>query len=157
MEIHDDGNGIRVAWVDPVFISVFYGKPTVAALDFLSSMQSQAIGGEGVFANITILSPSSGLEMGADARKRAQEIQNATVERRVANVSLILGDGFFAAVARNIIAGVQMFAPRRHPWLVTGDLEEALTFLSTALTTHGRPMDRPRVEAGLRSLIAALK
>ena len=111
VDIHDDGQGVRVVWLEPVFVSVFYGKPTVAALDFLVSIQSKAIGSEGPFANITILSPSLGLEMPADARKRAQEIQNETSDRRVANVSLLLGTGFFAAIARNIIAGVQMLAP----------------------------------------------
>ena len=71
-------------------------------------------------------------------------------------MSLLLGTGFFAAIARNIIAVVQMLAPRRFPWLVTNDLEEAITFVTTAMNGHGCTIDRPRLEAGLTSLIKAL-
>lgn len=145
----DDGNGVRVAFGGNVFVSFFYGPPTAQRLGWLFENESRWIADVPRFSAISIIDPRTGREMSAEARARAKEITQALNGRMVASCTVVEATGFFAAVVRSVIAGVQIFSDRRTAWNVLTNTEDALSFIQGAHAKESAPFDLDAARAAV--------
>lgn len=128
-EVIDDGSGVRLACAGGVFLSFFYGPPTVERLDFLFEHEKRLVADAPRFSSISVVDPRVGREMPSDARHRARDITQYFNERMVASCTVVQGSGFFPAMVRSVLAGIQLLSSRKVSWHVASSPEEAVQFV----------------------------
>lgn len=148
-ELFVQDNGLALATCGRVFVDVFYAPPTVARLDELHRHQRALVDRVGRHAVLSIIDPSVGKEMGDDARKRARAISLEMESHTIGHSFIVLGSGFFSAMARSIIAGIQLVSRTKAPWRVTSDPNDGITFVADLVRAEGSVVD----EVALRALV----
>jgi hypothetical protein len=146
-----DGGGVRVGFTKNIFVSFFYAPPTVERLEWLFDHEKRAVGAM-TFSAIAFVDPRVGKEMTSDARKKAKEIADYWVDRMAASVTVVQGTGFFPAMVRSVLAGVQLLSERKIAWHVAGDGEDAIAFVKGVHAKRAMPFD----EAATRALCASI-
>ncbi|MDP2343008.1 MAG: hypothetical protein Q8O67_18775 [Deltaproteobacteria bacterium] len=71
----------------------------------------------------------------------------------IASALIVLGDGFFAAMVRSVVAGVQLFAGPKHPWKVFGDVDVGLVWAIAELEKHRKTAVLEDLRACARTLL----
>jgi hypothetical protein len=145
-------NGLALATCGRVFVDVFYAPPTVVRLDELYRQQCALVDRVGRHAVLSIIDPGVGKEMGDDARKRARAISLEMEPHTIGHSFIVLGNGFFSAMARSIIAGIQLVSRTKAPWRVTSDPNDGVTFVAELVRAEGGVVD----DVALRALVERL-
>jgi hypothetical protein len=140
-ELFLQDDAIAIASCGPLFINVFYGPATVARIEELGRHQRDHVKRMRRHAVLSLIDPGVGKEMGDDARKAARALSDEMVPHVAAHCFVVLGTGFFAALARSVIAGVQLLTRSKGPWRVTSDATEGLAFLAGILRSEGISVD----------------
>jgi hypothetical protein len=148
-ELFVQDNGLALATCGRVFVNAFYAPPTVARLEELHRHQRAMVDRVGRHAVLSVIDPGVGKEMGDDARKRARAISLDMEPFTVGHSFIVLGNGFFAAMARSIIAGIQLVSRTKAPWRVTSDANDGITFIVDQVRQDGGTVD----EAALRAIV----
>jgi hypothetical protein len=149
MQFVDDGTGLRAAFAGNVYMSFFYGAPTVERLNFLFEHESRCVAGLSSFSAISVVDPRTGRDMSKEARKRASEISLALKGRMLASVTVVEGAGFFPALVRSVLAGIQIFSDREIVWHVSTSTDDALDFVVALHEKRGAPIVPERARAAL--------
>jgi hypothetical protein len=139
-ELFVQDRGLALATCGRVFIDAFYAPPTVARLDELYRHERALVDRVGRHAVLSIIDPGVGKEMGDDARKRARAISLEMEEHTIGHAFIVLGNGFFAAMARSIIAGIQLVSRTKAPWRVTSDANDGITFVADLARAEVGPL-----------------
>jgi hypothetical protein len=148
-EFADDGEGMRCAFASGVFVSFIYAAPTRARMDFLFEHESRWTAPLQQFSAISIVDPRVGKEMTSDARARAKEITEAMRGKMIVSCIVIEGSGFFPALVRSVLAGIQLMSSRKVTAHVTTHLDDALAHVVTAHAAAGVPIDPMAVRQAL--------
>lgn len=146
-------NGLALATCGRIFVDVFYAPPTVARLDELHRHQRALVDRVGRHAVLSIIDPGVGKEMGDDARKRARAIALEMEPHTIGHSFVVLGNGFFSAMARSIIAGIQLVSRAKAPWRVTSDPNDGITFIIDLVRAEGGTVD----EDALRTMVERVR
>jgi hypothetical protein len=141
MLVEDDGSGIRVAFGGHVFASCFYGPPTVERLNFLFEHEKRWVSSLPKFSSIAVVDPRIGKEMNGEARKRAAEIAGHFKDKMAASITVVPGTGFFPAMVRSVMAGIQLMSDRKIKWHIANDTADALRFVEDVHTQQKLPLD----------------
>jgi hypothetical protein len=141
MQFADDHVGVRIAFAGNVFVSFFYGPPTVERLNFLFENETRWVANAKYFSAVSIIDPRTGKDMPASARTRAKEITQALTGRMLASATVVEGTGFFPALVRSVTAGIQIFSDRQVKWNVSTNTEDALAFIVALHTKLGVEVD----------------
>ena len=73
----------------------------------------------------------------------------------IASVTVVEGNGFFPAMVRSVIAGIQLFSKRSALKLhVAGDIEAAVTLAKATASQHDLTVDVAAVTAAIELLVA---
>ena len=144
--------GLGLAMSGSVFINMLYGPPTVALLEEIIRVQRKEMT-HARHAILTIIDPRVGKEMPAAARQRAREISNEMEPHTMCNCFIVVGTGFFAAMVRSVVAGIQLFSKQKHPWKVTSGLDEAVPWLTELLATEGKAIDTDDLRAAATAIM----
>lgn len=145
--------GIGLALSGSVFINMLYGPPTAALLDELVLVQRKEMT-TGRHAILTLIDPRVGKEMPAAARLRAKEISDEMEPYTMCNCFVVIGTGFFAAMVRSVVAGIQLFSSQKHPWKVTSGIDEALPWLTALVLAEKREIDASDLRAAVEVIIS---
>jgi hypothetical protein len=137
----DDGTGVRLAYGGYVFVSFWYGPPTVERLDFLFDHERRWVDRVEKFSAISIVDPKVGKEMTSEARKRAAEITEFFKEKMVSSSTVVTGTGFFPAMVRSVMAGIQLMSSRKIKWHVASEVDDALQFTANVHRSLALPFD----------------
>lgn len=148
--VQNDGHALATCGC--IFVNVFYAPPTVARLDELHAYQLKLLERVKRHAVVTIIDPGVGKEMADDARKRARVIATEMEPFTIGQSFIVLGSGFFAAMTRSVIAGIQLVSRARAPWRVTSDHNDAVSFIAELVRAEGHSVD----EAALRAIVAQM-
>ncbi len=70
------------------------------------------------------------------------------------SVFVVLGEGFAGAIARSVVAGVQLFTTPKHPWKVVGDLDDAIRWTNEQLQMVGDRVDDNALKSACLTLMA---
>jgi hypothetical protein len=141
MELADDGEGMRCAFAGGVFVSFIYAAPTLARMNFLFENESRWTAGHERFSAISIVDPRVGREMTSDARARAKEITEAMRGKMVVSCIVIEGTGFFPALVRSVLAGIQLMSSKKVTAYVTTNTDDALSHVVAAHEKAHVPCD----------------
>jgi hypothetical protein len=148
-ELFIQDNGLALVTCGRIFIDVFYAPPTIARLDELYRHERALVDRVGRHAVLSIIDPGVGKEMGDDARKRARAISLEMEQYTIGHSFIVLGNGFFSAMARSIIAGIQLVSRTKAPWRVTSDANDGITFVAELVRLEGGVVD----DVALRALV----
>ncbi len=151
----DDGKGVRVAFVPPVFLSAFYAPPTRAGLDFLFDCEREWVADLPHFCAIAFVDLRVGKEMPSDARARAKEITEQFGDRMLCTITVVEGTGFFPALVRSVLAGIQLLSRSSSAMYVTPNLEDALERVHAVAAPRGLVIDDAAVAAAAARMLAA--
>jgi hypothetical protein len=155
--IHCLDGELGIASCGPVFLTMFYGTPTVAKLNRLADVQRPIMVNERHVV-MTIIDPRVGRDIDADARHRAKQISNEMAPHTIAMAFVVLGTGFFASMVRSVVAGIQLFSNQKAPWKVIGDVDSGLEFIRGSLAGEGKVVAVEALrEAALRLIDANSK
>lgn len=136
-ELFVQDNGLALATCGRVFVNVFYAPPTLPRLEELYRHERALVDRVGRHAVLSIIDPGVGKEMGDDARKRARAISLEMEPHTIGHAFIVLGNGFFAAMARSIIAGIQLVSRTKAPWRVTSDPQDGVAFIVDLVRAEG--------------------
>lgn len=157
-ELFIQNNGLALATCGRVFINVFYAPPTIERLDELHQHERALVDRVGRHAVLSIIDPSVGKEMGDEARKRARAISLEMETHTIGHSFVVLGTGFFSAMARSIIAGIQLVSRTKAPWRVTSDARDGVVFVADLVRAEGGVVDDAALHAlGPRSVASACR
>jgi hypothetical protein len=154
--VHLLDDGVGVASCGPVFLTQFYGAPTVAKLNRLYEVQRPIMTAQR-YAVMTIIDPRVGKDIDGDARHRAKQISNEMEPHTMAMAFVVLGTGFFASMVRSVVAGVQLFSNQRSPWKVVADVNAGVEFVRSIVITEGKAVDVEALQACAARLIEGPK
>jgi hypothetical protein len=79
------------------------------------------------------------------ARAKASEISDEMAPHSLGHCFLVHGSGMFSALARTIIAGMQLFTKSKSEWKVVASREAAVEWCGAVLRRHGLPVDDARL------------
>jgi hypothetical protein len=118
---------LGVAICGRVFVSQFYGPATVELLEELRVLHAAVARGT-TFVIFSFIDPSTGRDMGKEARQKAAAVAREMEPFTIASTFVVLAEGFGGAVARSVLTSVQLFSGAKHPWKVLGDMDAAVTW-----------------------------
>lgn len=136
-ELFVQDNGLAIATCGPVFVNLFYAPPTVQRLDELVKYQRALVERVPRHAVLSLVDPGVGREMGDDARRYARGLNDEMAPYTMGHCFVVLGSGFFAAMARSVIAGIQLLSRTKAPWRVTSDPVAGVAFIVELVNNHG--------------------
>ncbi len=145
---------LGVARCGPVIVNIFYTAPTVPVLDRVGEVERTAFDGARHVV-LSIIDPRVGREMGRDARHRAKQLGEEMEALTIANCFLVLGSGFFAALARSVIASVQLLTRTRTAWKVLSTRDEAVAYVAGILAAEDKTVDGEALAAAIDVLQTA--
>lgn len=146
-EIFVQKDGLGCATSGRAFVNIWYAPPTAARLDVLFGHQRAYADRVGRHVVLSIVDPRVGREMGDDARKRARVISAEFDDLVIAHCFVILGTGFFSAMARSIVTGIQILSRPKNEWRVVADWREAGPFFLQHVTREGAALDVAALDA----------
>jgi hypothetical protein len=151
----DDGQGLRAAFVEPVFLNRLYAAPTIDRLRVLGEYERQFVKGRPGkrMAVLTIIDPHVGREITSEAREFAKQLNSEMDPHTVLMLFIVLGTGFFAAMVRSVIAGIQLFTKRPYTWRVVSDFDDGLRWLPEVLKRHDMSVDEQQLRAAAQRLL----
>jgi hypothetical protein len=139
-----------------VFLTQFYGAPTVTRLNQLYEVQKPIMTRQR-YAVMSIIDPRVGKDIDGDARHRAKQISNEMEPHTIAMAFVVLGTGFFASMVRSVVAGVQLFSNQKSPWKVMADVNTGVDFVRGIVASEGKAVDVEALQACAARLIEGPK
>ena len=137
--LHQD-RGLGVARCGRVFLTQFYSSATVELLDLTLKLHTEHARAK-PHVIFSILDPNASREMEKASRDKAGVVAKDMEPHTVASVFVVLGDGFAGAVARSVVAGVQLFTSPKHPWKVFGNIDDGVRWANEQLKSVGDVVD----------------
>lgn len=131
------------------YLQVFHKVPTVADLDAVEDCCRALPKPYCVFS---VIVASRSVAITGEARKRTDELAKTTADWVKVNAMVVQGSGFFAAMARGIIAGVTWMMSD-HPQKVVATVEEGITFAAAHVAELGEPSTPESFRAGVREAL----
>ena len=151
MLLQDEDLGI--AKCGPVFITMLYAPPTVDRIERIAVVQRLEMK-TSKHAVLTIIDPRVGKEMHADARHHAKKVSNEMEPFTLCMSFVVIGTGFFAAMVRSVVAGIQLLTNQKHPWKVNSGLEEGVRFCLDQLAVNGKACDPAELQEAATAVIS---
>ena len=140
-----------MAFVEPVVINRLYAAPTVPRIEALAAYERKIVKARPgkKMAIVSIIDPLVGRDISAETRDHVKKV-NAEMDPHTAMMLfIVLGEGFFAAMVRSVIAGIQLFTKRPYTWRVVSDLDEGLRWMPDELKRYEMTVDAAMLEAAV--------
>jgi hypothetical protein len=148
--LHQDED-IGAAVCGPVFITEIYGPPTVERIDKIGVVQRREMT-KAKHAVVTIIDPRVGKEMSSEARHQAKKLSNEMEPHTLCMCFIVEGSGFFPAMVRSVVAGIQLLTNQKNPWKVVSGVDDGVKFLGTELAKRQLAFDTAELVAALEAV-----
>lgn len=149
LRVHADIGKIRIASCGHLFMSAWDETPSELSVRGIGKAQLEycAEVGHGVVV-VNFLNPRAGVRVSAEVRKIARDVADETAATTLGMVTVIEGEGFFAATVRMVMNGIFLLRPPPYPHTNVMSAEEATPF---CVAQMNQAMDDDEVLQGLRT------